>query len=155
MKKKGIGLKVPAPSKVCSDKKCPFHGSIRVRGKIFLGLVISDKMARTVTVTWPGRRYVPKYERYEKRRSKLKAHNPECINARKGDVVLIAETRPLSKTKHFVVVKVLGKESKKEMLKQEALQEQEAVTPDKQKNKPLEEDKTSKKKQEEVKSGER
>lgn len=145
MKKKGIGLKVPSPSKTCTDKKCPFHGSTSIRGQSFTGLVTSDKMARTVTVTWAGRRYVPKYERYEKRRSKVKAHNPECINARKGDVVILAETRPLSKTKHFVVVKVLGKESKKEMLKEEALEEQEAEASAKQKKKVPEEDKTNKK----------
>ncbi|MBC7110345.1 MAG: 30S ribosomal protein S17, partial [Archaeoglobi archaeon] len=42
-----------------------------------------------------------------KKRSKLHAHNPPCINARVGDVVKIAECRPLSKTKHFVVVEIL------------------------------------------------
>ena len=158
MKKKGIGLEVPSPDKKCADKKCPFHGKIGVRGQIFTGLVTSDKMARTVTVTWTGRKQVPKYERYEKRRSKVKAHNPGCINAKKGDVVMLAETRPLSKTKHFVVVKILGKESKRELLKEEALQEQEkeAVTNQKEnqkeKEKVGEEEERGRKKQEKVKS---
>ncbi|MBW2991156.1 30S ribosomal protein S17 [Candidatus Woesearchaeota archaeon] len=125
MKKKGIGLKVTPRNKKCSDKKCPFHGNVGVRKNTFTGLITSDKMARTVTVAWVRRAYLPKYERYEKRRSRLKAHNPECINAKKGDVVMIAETRPLSKTKNFVVVEVLGKETKKEALKEEAIQEQE------------------------------
>jgi len=127
MKKKGVGLSITPPKKECSDDKCPFHGRLGVRGRIFTGFVTSDKMARTVTVVWPRRLYVSKYERYEKKKSKIKAHNPECINAKKGDVVRIAETRPLSKTKHFVVIEVVGKESRKELLKEEALQEAEVV----------------------------
>ena len=48
---------------------------------------------------------VPKYQRYEKRRSKVHAHNPPCITAKIGDIVTIAECRRLSKTKSYVVVK--------------------------------------------------
>lgn len=123
MKKKGIGLDVKPPDKACSDPKCPFHGTASIRGRLFLGVVSGDKMTRTVTVEWVRRIYVPKYERYEKRKSKLKAHNPDCINAKKGDVVMIAETLPLSKTKHFVVVEVVGRKSKREVLKEEAVAE--------------------------------
>ncbi len=50
--------------------------------------------------------YLKKYERYELRRSKVHAHNPECIDAKVGDRVLVAETRPISKTKSWVVVAV-------------------------------------------------
>ncbi|RLF76193.1 30S ribosomal protein S17, partial [Thermococci archaeon] len=50
-----------------------------------------------------------KYERYELRRSRIHAYNPECIDAKAGDKVLIAETRPLSKTKNFVVVAITQK----------------------------------------------
>ena len=81
--------------------------SIATKGRSLVGTVISDKMTKTVTVQWEERIYVPKYERYTKKRSKVKAHNPESINAKKGDVVKITQTRPLSKTKHFVVVEVL------------------------------------------------
>lgn len=123
MKKKGIGLEVKKPTKTCTDKNCPFHSTVGVRGKVFTGLVVNDKMTRTVTIVWTRRTYVPKYERYEKKKSKLKAHNPNCIGAKKGDVVRIVETRPLSKTKHFTVIEVLGKESKKETLKEESLLE--------------------------------
>ena len=42
--------------------------------------------------------------RYEKRRSKILAHNPPCIDAKKGDKVKIAECRPISKNVSFVVV---------------------------------------------------
>ena len=133
MKKKGIGLDVKPPGRICKDNKCPFHGSTSVRGQTFTGVVVADKMSRTVSVAWTRRMYVSKYERYEKKRSKLPAHNPECINAKKGDLVLIAETRPLSKTKHFAVVKVVGKESKKDLLKEESLEE--AKVPEKKKDK--------------------
>ena len=133
MKKKGIGLDVKQPKNKCSDKNCPFHGKITVRGRTFTGLVVSDKMTRTVIVAWTRRLHVPKYERYEKKRSKLSAHNPECINAKKGDVVGIAETRPLSKTKHFVVVEVLGQKTKKVALKEEAIEESEALEKENQK----------------------
>ena len=72
------------------------------------GIVTSDKMSRTVTVKLEYVRKVPKYERYERRTSKLHAHNPPCINARVGDRVKIMECRRLSKTKSFVVVQKLG-----------------------------------------------
>ena len=50
---------------------------------------------------------MPKYERYERRKSKMIVYNPECIDAKKGDVVKVAECRPLSKTKSFVVIEVI------------------------------------------------
>ena len=97
-------------SKKCNDKNCHVHGSLNVRGRSFTGAVISTKMQKTAIVEWGRRGYLKKYERYEKKRSKVKAHNPECINAKDGDLVEIRETRPLSKTKNFVIVSVLGKE---------------------------------------------
>lgn len=106
-----IGLKgVEAPSKECSDVNCPFHGSLSVRGRSFEGVVKSDKMSKTVSVVWNRVVKIPKYNRYMIKRSKVKAHNPECINARVGDKVLISGCRPLSKTKKFVVVQVVSDE---------------------------------------------
>ena len=83
--------------------------NISVRGKTFTGKVVSAKMHRTVVVEWERRVLIPKFERYEKRRSKVSAHNPDEINAQEGDIVKIRETRPLSKTKNFVVVEVVTK----------------------------------------------
>lgn len=80
------------------------------RGKKFTGVVVSDKMSRTVTVMWESRRYIPKYERYEKKRTKVKAHNPDEIDAKKGDLVIIEETRPISKTKNFMVIEIVKKD---------------------------------------------
>lgn len=90
-----------------ADKKCPFYGNVSVRGKTFVGVVVSDSMDKTVKVQWENTIRSTKYNRYMKSRTKVAAHNPEAINAKLGDKVLIGETRPLSKTKHFAVLKVL------------------------------------------------
>ncbi len=81
-----------------------------IRGRTFTGVVTSDKMSKTVTVEWKRRHYNKKYERYEIRRTKVKAHNPKEIDARVGEEVKIAETRPLSKTKNFIVIEKIAKE---------------------------------------------
>jgi len=99
-----IGIDVRRPEKECEDVDCPFHGTLPVRGQILEGEVVSDKASKTVVVQRIYLKKIPKYERYEKRRSKIHAHNPPCINAKVGDVVKIAECRPLSKTKSFVVI---------------------------------------------------
>lgn len=83
------------------------ENNISVRGKTFTGTVVSAKMHRTVVVEWERRVLIPKFERYEKRKSKVKAHNPEAIDAQEGDIVKIQETRPLSKTKHFIVTEII------------------------------------------------
>jgi len=103
---RNIGIDLPPPEKECKDEKCPWHGKISVRGKILEGRVVSAKGQKTVIVEREYLHFVPKYERYERRRSRIPAYNPECINAKEGDWVVIGETRPLSKTKHFVVLHV-------------------------------------------------
>lgn len=105
-KNKSIGMGFQTPKETCEDPNCPFHGSLKVGGRTLTGTVISDKMSKSVTVSFERRIYVQKYERYAKEFTKLKAHNPDCIRAVKGDNVTIVETRPLSKTKNFVVVRV-------------------------------------------------
>jgi small subunit ribosomal protein S17 len=110
MKTKSTGTKAGKAKEDCKDQNCPIHGSLKCRGKTFVCTVISTKMQKTVTVSWDRRIFLGKYERYEKRRSKIKAHNPDCIDAHEGEVVKIMECRPLSKTKSFVIIEVLGKE---------------------------------------------
>ena len=112
MEAKNIGLEVSMPKKACQDDNCPFHGILKCRGRVFTGTVVSSRMQKTVNVEWEWQNYLRKYERYEKRRSRVKAHNPSCINANEGDIVRIMECRPLSKTKNFVVVEVLGREKR-------------------------------------------
>ncbi len=104
--KSDIGLDVQPPLKVCTDPKCPFHGVLPVRGQVLNGVVVSDKMNNTVVVQRAFVKKNIKYERYEKRKTKVHAHNPPCMNAKAGDNVTIAECRPLSKTKSYVVIEV-------------------------------------------------
>ncbi|UZE91821.1 MAG: 30S ribosomal protein S17 [Methanosarcinales archaeon] len=102
-----IGLDVAAPKNECADINCPFHGTLPVRGQIIEGKVVSSKMDKTAVVQREFTKWNPKYGRYKKVRSKIHAHNPPCINAKDGDVVKIAECRPLSKTKKFVIIEVI------------------------------------------------
>ena len=99
-------------TKICNDKNCPIHGHVKTRGKIFKGTVVSDKAQKSALVEWGRRKKIQKYERYEKLKTKLQVHNPECIKAKTGDFVEIKECRPLSKTKKFVITKILDKEDK-------------------------------------------
>lgn len=102
---KKFGLDVPMPKEKCeNDVKCPFHGNLKLHGRTFTGTVIKKDTHKTVNVEWARSHYIPKYERYEKRRSRVKAHNPKCIDAQVGDKVKIMECRKLSKTKSFVVL---------------------------------------------------
>ena len=101
------GLNVKAPEQECTDVNCPFHGTLPVRGQVITSKVVSDRMRDSVVVARDYLHYVKKYKRYEKRSSKLHAHSPPCLNVKTGDTVRIAECRPLSKTKTFVVVEVL------------------------------------------------
>jgi small subunit ribosomal protein S17 len=70
-----------------------------------VGIVTSDKMAKTVVVTVEQLVRHPKYERVVKRRSKFMAHDE--LGARVGDKVRIMETRPLSARKRWRVVEIL------------------------------------------------
>lgn len=101
---RNIGIDASPPEKTCNDVKCPWHGSLPIRGRTFVGKVVSSKSAKTAIVKWGYVHFIPKYERYERRHSRIVAYNPKCINAKPGDTVRIAECRPLSKTKSFVVI---------------------------------------------------
>ena len=70
------------------------------------GLVISDRMQKTVVVAVERTVMHPKYKRYLKRRTRVKAHD-ENNQSRVGDRVLIVEGRPLSRDKRWRVSKIL------------------------------------------------
>ncbi|MHA1377733.1 MAG: 30S ribosomal protein S17 [Candidatus Helarchaeota archaeon] len=101
---KNIGIEVVPPKKVCEDKNCPFHGKLRVHGKIIEGIVKSTSMDKTIVVRKDYLKFVKKYLRYEKRHSSIHAHCPDCQNPILNKKVKIAECRPLSKTVSFVVI---------------------------------------------------
>jgi small subunit ribosomal protein S17 len=102
-----IGIDVAAPTKECDDTNCPYHGSLKVRGQIIKGKVVSDSAHQTVIVERQYSRYNKKYERSERRISRYPAYNPKCINATVNNEVRIMECRPISKTKSFVVIEVV------------------------------------------------
>ena len=104
-----IGIEAKPPKRICDDKKCPWHGTLSIRGKVLEGIVVSTRAQKTAIIEREYLHYVPKYERYERRHSRIVAYKPECIDVAVGDKVKIAECRPLSKTKHFVVVENLSK----------------------------------------------
>ena len=70
------------------------------------GLVVSDKMDKTVVVAVEDRFKHPMYGKVVRRTSKLKAHD-EANAAGIGDRVLLMETRPISATKRWRVVEIL------------------------------------------------
>jgi small subunit ribosomal protein S17 len=72
------------------------------------GLVVSDKMNKTVVVAVEDRFKHPLYGKVVRRTSKLKAHDEENT-AGIGDRVLLMETRPTSATKRWRVVKIIEK----------------------------------------------
>ena len=80
----------------------------RARRKVRDGLVVSDKMDKTVVVEVEDRVKHPLYGKVIRRTSKVKAHD-EASSAGVGDLVLIMETRPLSATKRWRLVEILEK----------------------------------------------
>lgn len=80
----------------------------RSNRKVYRGVVVSDKMDKTITVRIDTKKTHPLYGKRVKYSKKFKAHdeNNECGV---GDTVLIMETRPLSKDKHHRVVKIIKK----------------------------------------------
>ena len=70
------------------------------------GVVVSNKMAKTVVVALVERVRHPKYDKFVVRTKKFYAHD-ENNDAQVGDKVRIVETRPMSKTKRWRVVEVL------------------------------------------------
>lgn len=71
------------------------------------GVVTSDKMNQTVTVMIERKIKHPLYGKYIKKSTKIHAHDPDN-KCQQGDVVKIAECRPISKTKSWKVVEIVG-----------------------------------------------
>ena len=78
----------------------------RNRRKVREGLVVSDKMDKTVVVAIERRVAHPVYGKMVTRTKRMKAHDEEN-SAKTGDTVRIAETRPLSKDKRWRVVEIV------------------------------------------------
>jgi small subunit ribosomal protein S17 len=87
----------------CNDPHCPFHSGFKTHGRTMKGKVIKYNTAKTAQIEIPRLLYLPKFERYEHKRTRLNVHVPPCIKIKLGDIVTAVETRPISKTKNFVV----------------------------------------------------
>ena len=103
---RNIGISVNAPKKECTDKHCPFHGTLSVRGKLFDGKVVSAKAKNTIVLQKESPVYFSKFKRYARSKNTIHAYKPSCMDAEEGDYVLTAECRPISKSVSFVVVEV-------------------------------------------------
>lgn len=98
-------------SALCTDKFCPIHGHTSTRGRSFKGTVIK-KFPKRVVIEFERTIYVKKYERYSKRKTKLHARLPECMQQEinLGDYIEIRECRPISKIIHFIVIQKVAKD---------------------------------------------
>ena len=76
--------------------------------KVLKGIVVSDKMQKTIVVQVSRRKLHPKYKRYFLVSKKYHVHDPN-EEAKIGDVVEIIESRPYSKTKHFKLLRIVEK----------------------------------------------
>mgnify|MGYP006266887023 CR=1 FL=1 len=75
--------------------------------KEIVGLVVSNKMDKTVVVAVENRSPHPKYGKIVVKTQKYKAHDQEN-RCQEGDRVRIRESRPLSRTKHWIVAEILS-----------------------------------------------
>lgn len=83
------------------------ENNVKVAGKkTMIGLVVSDKMEKTVVVLVSSKKKHPIYGKYITFTKKYKAHD-EKNDAHVGDTVEIIETRPLSKDKYFRVLRIV------------------------------------------------
>jgi len=134
VKKEILGF--PAPARAFDskyyDKNCPFTGGLTVKKELLKGKVIRRDINKSATIEWHRPYYIPKYERYEMRRSRLRVHNPPALDAQVGQTVVVARTRPLSKTKNYVIIHVV----------------EEAATPEATKTSPASSEKNNPKKKE-------
>ena len=86
----------------------PTSGVSRATRKTRTGVVVSDKMQKTVVVAIERRVPHPVYGKMVTRTKKLKAHDEEN-SAKTGDLVRIVETRPLSKDKRWRLVEIVDR----------------------------------------------
>ncbi len=84
------------------------QGKARGRRKVREGLVVSDKMDKTIVVSLEDRKKHPRYSKVLRSTTKVKAHDEENT-AGVGDRVLLMETRPLSATKRWRLVEIVEK----------------------------------------------
>jgi|TARA_B100000315_G_scaffold198827_1_gene190505 small subunit ribosomal protein S17 len=105
---RNIGLPVKQPKKksVKNEINNPFNGSLTIHGKLFEGIIINAKAKGTVVIQKESPIYFKKFKRFGRSKNKIHAHVPSNLSVQKGDHVVAAECRPISKSVSFVVVEV-------------------------------------------------
>ena len=95
-----------APAAATPGAQAESQAEMRGRRKVRVGVVVSDKMDKTVLVRIDRRVRHPLYKKTVARANKLAAHD-EDNDAHVGDMVRVVETRPLSKSKRWRVVEIV------------------------------------------------
>lgn len=122
---------LPKAAKV-SKKAKKQNVALSGKGKIMRGLVLAAKLPKTVTVMVEYRKTHPLYGKSFRRSKKYLVHDE--VGVKEGDIVEIHQVRPISKNKHFAVVKIAGQNIEaivSEKLKVEAAEEIAAIMPEK------------------------
>ena len=88
------------------SKKKILVETVSTRGRVFKGFV-TKKFEKRAVIEFERTVYVPKYERFAKKKTRLHAYIPESIKIDIGDYVKVRECRPLSKIVNFVVIENL------------------------------------------------
>jgi small subunit ribosomal protein S17 len=83
----------------------------KTQTRTVVGKIVSDKMNKTIVVEVERKIKHPLYGKYIRRSSKMYAHD-DTNKGKRGDLVLIANSRPISKTKTWVLVEILEKAEK-------------------------------------------
>lgn len=79
----------------------------KIKGKIFTGSVVSDKMTDTIVVSISQKYRHPLYKKIINKKHKI--YDQNNLNAHIGDTVQVIETKPISKTKRFKTLKITKK----------------------------------------------
>jgi len=105
----GLGIKTPrtAIEGTYVDKKCPWTGSVNIRGKLITGVIKTTKMKNTVIIRKDYLHYIKKYNRFEKRHKNTPVHCSPAFRVKPGDEILAGQCRPISKTVRFNMLKVI------------------------------------------------
>lgn len=80
--------------------------NLKTKRRILEGLVVSDKMEKTIVIQVQTRGMHSLYKKFVKRTLKVKAHDPKG-EAKTGDRVKVIESRPYSRDKHFLLLEVV------------------------------------------------
>jgi small subunit ribosomal protein S11e len=91
----GLGIKTPrtAIEGTYVDKKCPWTGTVNIRGKLITGVIKTTKMKNTIIIRKDYLHYIKKYNRFEKRHKNTPVHCSPAFRVKPGDEILAGQCR--------------------------------------------------------------